>query len=57
MVDDFPAFVLPGVTRALVQHTADSGVPVLAVDGNGLVPLDAISDRQYAAYTPRRLLS
>jgi len=53
VVDDFPAFVLPRLTRALVEWTADSGVPVHAVDANGLVPLGAIPDRQYAAYTIR----
>lgn len=53
VVDDFPAFILPGVTRALVDRTAGSGVPVYAVDANGLVPLGAIPDRQYAAYTIR----
>ncbi len=53
VVDDFPAFILPGVTRALVERTAESGVPVYAVDANGLVPLGAIPDRQYAAYTIR----
>lgn len=53
IVDDFPAFILPGVTRALVEQTVGSGVPVHAVDGNGLVPLDAIPHRQYAAHTIR----
>ncbi|HSM09091.1 MAG TPA: deoxyribodipyrimidine photo-lyase [Gemmatimonadota bacterium] len=53
VVDDFPAFILPGVTRALVEQTAESGVPIHAVDANGLVPLDMIPERQYAAYTIR----
>jgi len=53
IVDDFPAFILPRVTQALLYRTADAGVPVDAVDANGLVPLGRIPDRQYAAYTIR----
>jgi len=53
VVDDFPAFILPRMTQALVYRTSESGVPVEAVDANGLLPMSAISDRQYAAYTIR----
>jgi deoxyribodipyrimidine photo-lyase len=53
VVDDFPAFVRPRVTDGLLRRTSDSGVPVIAVDANGLVPLRTIADRQYAAYTLR----
>lgn len=53
VVDDFPAFVLPRMTQALLFRTSDSGVPVLAVDANGLVPLGRVPERQYAAYTIR----
>lgn len=53
VVDDFPAFILPRVTQALLYRTAGTGVPIDAVDANGLVPLSVISDRQYAAYTIR----
>lgn len=53
VVDDFPAFILPRMTSAMLHHTAGSGVPVTAVDDNGLVPLGEIPDRQYAAYTIR----
>lgn len=53
IVDDFPAFILPRVTQALLYRTADAGIPVDAVDANGLVPLSRIPDRQYAAYTIR----
>lgn len=53
VVDDFPAFILPRMTQALVYRTADTGVPIDAVDANGLVPLSVIPDRQYAAYTIR----
>ncbi len=53
VTDDFPAYILPEMTRRAVAHTADAGVPVAAVDGNGVVPMDEIEDRQYAAYTIR----
>ncbi|MDP2497400.1 MAG: deoxyribodipyrimidine photo-lyase [Candidatus Palauibacterales bacterium] len=53
VTDDFPAYILPEMTRRAVAHTADAGVPVLAVDGNGVVPMDEIEGRQYAAYTIR----
>lgn len=53
IVDDFPAFVLPDMTDGMLDRTAGCGVPVIAVDANGLVPLGVIADRQYAAYTIR----
>lgn len=53
VVDDYPAFVLPGLTRRVLERTADAGVPVLAVDDNGVVPLAEIEGRQYAARTLR----
>lgn len=53
IVDDFPAFILPRLTQALLYRTSDVGVPVEAVDANGLLPMRAIPDRQYAAYTIR----
>ncbi len=53
VVDDFPAFILPRVTEAALAHTDGSGVPVLAFDANGVVPLSVIPDRQYAARTIR----
>ncbi|MDH3298747.1 MAG: deoxyribodipyrimidine photo-lyase [Gemmatimonadota bacterium] len=53
VVDDFPAFILPRMTQSLVRRTEESGVPIHAVDANGLVPLADIPDRQYAAYTIR----
>lgn len=52
-VDDFPAFILPRVTEGFVRRTADSAMPITAVDSNGLVPLAEIPDRQYAAHTIR----
>lgn len=53
VVDDVPTFILPGVTRALLAKTADSGVPVVAFDANGVVPLRLIEKKQYAARTIR----
>lgn len=53
VVDDYPAFVLPGVTRRAVELTAGVGTPVLAVDDNGVVPLDEMGKRHYAARTIR----
>lgn len=56
VVDDYPAFVLPAVTRAALARTADAGVPVLAVDDNGVVPLAEMEKRHYAARTLRPVL-
>lgn len=53
IVDDFPAFIIPRVTSRAVQLTEESGVPVLAFDTCGVVPLAAIPDRQLAARTMR----
>ena len=53
VTDDFPAYILPEMTRRALAHTEEAGVPVLAVDGNGVVPMDEIEERQYAAYTIR----
>jgi len=53
VVDDFPAFILPEMTRRALAHTADAGVPVMAVDACGVVPMAEIEGRQYAAYTIR----
>lgn len=53
VVDDFPAFVLPHMTSGLLARTEEGGVPMIAVDANGLVPLREIPGRQYAAYTLR----
>lgn len=36
VTDDFPCFVVPDQTEALARHVT---VPVLAVDGNTIVPL------------------
>lgn len=56
VVDDYPAFVLPGITRAALGRTRDAGTPVLAVDDNGVVPLAETEKRHYAARTIRPVL-
>ena len=53
VVDDFPAFILPRATARAVQLTADAGVPILAFDGNGVIPMAEIPERQVAARTIR----
>lgn len=53
VVDDFPAFILPVVTRKAMELTEDSGVPVLAIDGNGVAPLAEIPKQEVAARTIR----
>ena len=50
LTDDFPAFVVPERSQRLAAWV---DVPVLAVDGNGIVPLAAIPGEQYGAYTLR----
>ncbi len=51
--DDYPAFFLPRMLEAAAQSLA---VPLVAVDGNGLLPM-ALVDRLYpTAYAFRRLL-
>jgi len=53
VVDDYPAFILPGITRKAVALTEDSAVPVLAFDGHGVVPLAEVGAHQFAARTIR----
>ncbi len=50
VTDDFPAFILPEMTRRVA---ASVDVAMLAVDSNGIVPLAAIPTEQYGAYTLR----
>lgn len=51
--DDFPAFFVPRMLKAAAQQLS---VPLLAIDGNGLLPL-AVADKPYpTAYAFRRLL-
>lgn len=46
VTDDFPCFIVPGQTAALA---AQSAAPVLAVDGNGVVPLSMLGAPAAAA--------
>lgn len=50
LTDDFPASVVPHRSSRLAAWVH---VPVLAIDGNGIVPLAAIPGEQYGAYTLR----
>lgn len=53
VVDDFPAYVLPEVTRRALARTEGSGVPVVALDASCVVPTGMIDGPQYAARTIR----
>jgi deoxyribodipyrimidine photo-lyase len=46
VTDDFPCFIVPGQTAALAKR---AGVPVFAVDGNGVVPLALLGPAVSAA--------
>ncbi|MBA3243137.1 MAG: deoxyribodipyrimidine photolyase [Acidobacteria bacterium] len=50
VTDDFPCFIIPGHNRRLV---AQVGVPVYAVDSNGIIPLSAFDKEEFAARTIR----
>ncbi len=53
VTDDFPAFFLPRMVHAAARRI---GVRIEAVDGNGLLPLDAASESFATAYAFRRFL-
>ena len=53
VTDDYPAFFLPHMLEAAARKT---GVPVEAVDGNGLVPMRRTSKVYPTAYAFRRYL-
>ena len=46
VTDDFPCFVIPEQTEALARHSA---VPLVAVDGNSIVPLALLGSAATAA--------
>ncbi|MGF1581119.1 MAG: deoxyribodipyrimidine photolyase [Gemmataceae bacterium] len=53
VTDDFPAFIIPEQTAALAQKT---DTPIVAVDGNCIVPLDLLGDAtKGAAHLRRRI--
>ncbi len=50
VTDDFPCFIVPGHNRRIA---ASAGVPVYAVDANGVIPLSAFDKEEFAARTIR----
>jgi len=52
VTDDFPCFVVPDQTEALARHVT---VPVLAVDGNTIVPLARLQGQGPAVTTAAHL--
>ena len=46
VTDEFPTFIFPGQTARFI---ARSGVPVLVVDHNGILPMRAFAKEQYSA--------
>lgn len=49
VTDDYPCFIIPEHNTRI----ATLKLPVYAVDANGMVPLSALPDEEYAAYTIR----
>ena len=50
VTDDFPCFIIPQHNERI---SAKAGVPVYAVDSNGIVPMTKFDKEEYAAYTIR----
>jgi deoxyribodipyrimidine photo-lyase len=50
VTDDFPCFIIPHHTAAIVRRAE---IPVFAVDSNGVIPLSKFDKEEYAAYTIR----
>jgi deoxyribodipyrimidine photo-lyase len=50
VTDDYPCFIIPEHNRRLAEQ---AGVPVFAVDSNGVIPLAKFENEEYAAYTIR----
>ena len=53
VTDHYPAFIVPGQNRALARLAEAAGVPAVAVDACGVVPLAEFPKREYAARTLR----
>jgi deoxyribodipyrimidine photo-lyase len=53
VTDDYPTFILPGITNKTLKLTKDSEVPMLAVDGMGVTPMAEIDGLEVAARTIR----
>lgn len=50
VTDDFPCFIIPGHNRHISER---AGIPVHAVDSNGIIPMSKFDKEEYAAYTIR----
>jgi deoxyribodipyrimidine photo-lyase len=50
VTDDYPCFIVPEHNQRIVEQV---GIPVFAVDSNGVVPLSCYDKEEYAAYTIR----
>lgn len=50
VTDDYPCFIIPEHNRRVA---ARSGIPVYAVDSNGIIPMAKFDKEEYAAYTIR----
>ncbi|MBA3353589.1 MAG: deoxyribodipyrimidine photo-lyase [Blastocatellia bacterium] len=50
VTDDYPCFIIPEHNRRVAEL---AGVPVYAVDSNGIVPISKFEKEEYAAYTIR----
>jgi deoxyribodipyrimidine photo-lyase len=50
VTDDFPCFIIPGHNQRIAER---AGIPVYAVDSNGIVPMSKFEKEEYAAYTIR----
>ncbi len=50
VTDDYPCFIIPEHNQRIVEQV---GIPVFAVDSNGVVPLSCYEKEEYAAYTIR----
>lgn len=50
VTDDYPCFIIPGHNRTVAEK---AGVPVYAVDSNGIIPMSRFEKEEYAAYTIR----
>ena len=50
VTDDYPCFIIPEHNRRIATR---SGVPVYAVDSNGIIPISKFEKEEYGAYTIR----
>ena len=50
VTDDFPCFIIPKHNETIA---ARAGIPVYAVDSNGVIPMRKFEKEEYAAYTIR----